>query len=109
MTFGVSLYLYIDKINAQTAIRLRIPALEKEIDELMENSVQLAYRVENFNNPQHLLELAEQPEYSHLKFPFVEDVMVISTGIASRSLSQQEDVKMGRYGARWPIYLGSKK
>ncbi len=110
-TFGLGLYLYIDKLNEQTAVRFKIPAIEKEIEELSQKNIQLAYQLENFNDPQHLLELAKQPEYSHLKFPFMKEVMVISTEIAKRYESPSEEIgpQDQRSTVKWPVYLGSSK
>ena len=107
---GLGLFLYLDKLNQQTALRFQIPVVEKEIEELSHKNVQLAFQLENFNNPQHLLELAKQPEYSHLKFPFMEDVMVISSEIAKR-YEKSEEVSADSHcpSAKWPIYLGSGK
>lgn len=105
--FGVSLYLYLDKINEQTNIRFKIPQIEKEIEELEQANIELAYQIENFKNPQHLLELAERPEYSHLKFPFAQEVMVISTEIAKRFEKSPEDDTQKSRKAQWPIFLGS--
>ncbi len=109
VSFGLGLYLYLDKINAQTEIRFKIPMLEKEIEEIEQSSIQLAYQLENFNNPKHLLELAQQPQYSHLKFPFSTEVMVISSEIAKRGESNSEKIEAIQPKARWPIFLGSSQ
>ena len=111
LTLGLGSFLYVDKLNQQTALRFQIPSLEKEIEEISQKNIQLAYQLENFNNPQHLLELAKQPEYSHLKFPYMEEVMVISSEIAKRYESTSEETRPldQRSLAKWPIYLGSSK
>lgn len=111
VTLGLGSFLYVDKLNQQTALRFQIPSVEKDIEEISQKNIQLAYQLENFNNPQHLLELAKQPEYSHLKFPFMEEVMVISSEIAKRYESTSEETRPAdqRSLAKWPIYLGSSK
>ncbi|MCH9632905.1 MAG: hypothetical protein S4CHLAM6_12490 [Chlamydiae bacterium] len=111
VVFGLGSFLYVDQLNQQTALRFQIPAIEKEIEEITQQNVQLAFQLENFNNPQHLLELAKQPEYSHLKFPFMEEVMVISSEIAKRYESTSEEIGPAdqRSLVKWPIYLGSSK
>ncbi len=108
--FGISLFLYLDKLNDQNALKLQIPLIEKEIHELSQQNVELAFQLENFKNPQHLLELAQQPEYSHLKFPFMEEVMIVSERIAQRYENKQDEVEVaGRVdGFKWPFYLGTK-
>lgn len=106
MTLGSFLYMYVDKLNAQTELRIQIPALAKEIDQVNQDIVHLSFEMERFKNPAHLMHLAKQPEYSHLKFPVLEEIMVIPTGLAQevqleKTIKTQQAIKL-------PIYLGSK-
>lgn len=111
LVLGFSLFLYIEKTNQQTKLRLELPKHEKQIEILAQKNIQLKYQLENFNNPQHLLELAKQPAYSHLKFPFLEEVLVISSEIAKKYEPKDDEIDASQNMTRvkWPIYLGSKK
>lgn len=76
-TMGWSLYLYIDKQNELVELRLAIPALAKEVKALSEENIRLKYQIDCFESPIHLMELARKPEFSHLRFPRVQDVVLI--------------------------------
>lgn len=74
---GLALFLHISRLNDLTRLRLTIPPLEKEVHNIQEEISRLRYQLEVFNNPIHLIELARQPEYSHLKFPLLSDITII--------------------------------
>lgn len=74
---GVTLYKYIDKMNELTELRLSIPLLEKEVQEIREKNVELSFQIESFESPLHLLELIRKPEFGHLKYPLQDDVIVL--------------------------------
>ncbi len=77
---GLTLYFTIEKQNQLMRLRLEVPKLEKELGALVEENRALSYRIEQFENPLHLMELASQPRFSHLKFPLDEEVMVLEYG-----------------------------
>jgi cell division protein FtsB len=70
-------YVYIDQRNHLTELRRVIPQLEKEVKRVHEENVSLRYEMNRFRDPRHLLELARQPQYRHLRFPSSEEVIVI--------------------------------
>jgi hypothetical protein len=74
---GLFLYKYIDKMNELTELRLSIPALAKELKETREENLELRYEIEQFESPIHLMELARKPEFGHLKYPSLEQVVII--------------------------------
>jgi hypothetical protein len=76
---GLTLYKYIDKMNGLTELRLSIPVLAKELQEINEKNIELKYAIETFESPLHLMELARKPEFGHLKYPALDAVMVIPT------------------------------
>ncbi|MFA6119355.1 MAG: hypothetical protein WCT85_02000 [Parachlamydiales bacterium] len=80
--FAMCLYSYIEKQNEVTSLKIEIPKVAKEIDNLKEEIKKMQYEVEVFENPAYLMQLIRQPEFSHLKHPFVEDVLNIPEGIA---------------------------
>lgn len=64
---ALGIYLYMDAHNALTEVRLAIPQVQKELRELREENKRLAFEVAKFESPDHLMQLARKPEYSHLK------------------------------------------
>ncbi len=74
---GVFLYLYINKVNDLTELRLNIPILARELKEIKEKNLELQYLIDCFESPLHLIEMADKPEFGHLKYPMVEDIFFI--------------------------------
>jgi hypothetical protein len=74
---GLTLYKYIDKLNELTELRLTIPSITKELKEIQEKNTEFYYAIEQFENPAHLMELAKKPEFGHLKYPSMTDVLLI--------------------------------
>jgi hypothetical protein len=79
---GISLYSYIEKQNEVTSLKIEIPKVAKEIQDYKAEIKKIQYEVKMFENPAYLMQLLSQPEYAHLKHPFVEDVLNIPEGIA---------------------------
>ena len=77
LTVGLTLFLYIDKLNDLTELRLAIPVLTKEVRILQAENMRLKYEIEQFESPIHLMELMRKPEFSHLHFPFLKDVVIL--------------------------------
>jgi hypothetical protein len=75
---GLTLYKSVDKHNELTALRLLIPLLTREVKEIHERNLELQYAINHFESPSHLMELARQPEFGHLKYPFHSDVIDFS-------------------------------
>jgi hypothetical protein len=73
----MTLYFYIDKQNELVELRLAIPILTKEVKALEEENERLRYQVNCFEDPIHLMELARQPEFSHLKYPKAHEVVLL--------------------------------
>lgn len=74
---GLTLYLYIDKLNELTELRLSIPILAKEVKEIQEKNLELQYAIETFESPLQLMELARKPEFGHLKYPKETDIIKV--------------------------------
>lgn len=77
LILGLHLYYYVDQQNELMELRLNIPPLSKELRALEEENLRLEYQVEQFESPVHLIELAQKPEFSHLKHPLQKDILVI--------------------------------
>lgn len=90
---------YLIKQNEVTAARVEIPKLSKEIKALKEELCSMQYAVDAAENPDRLLELAKQSEYSHLKFP--QDFHIVK---ANETLLQTEEITPS---TRSPLVVGS--
>jgi len=105
--FGFSFYSYLDKQNNCTELRMRLPKVVKEIERIREENNSFQYQIECFENPEHLLSISGRSEFSHLKYPFTQDVLTVQEGLALQSESSEEDAaKSGK--AKVPIAIGAK-
>lgn len=84
--FGVCLYSYLDTQNELTHLKIQIPEAEKEIRLIREESRRLAFEVDRFENPAHLIELAHHPEYSHLRHPLLREILTVPEAFATNDL-----------------------
>lgn len=72
---GLTLYSYIDKINGLTELRLAIPVLAREVRDAHEKNLELQYAIDTFESPLHLMEMARKPEFGHLKYPTLDEII----------------------------------
>ncbi len=63
-------------------MKIRVPEVEKEIKLVREESRRLAYEIDKFENPAHLIELAHNPEFSHLKHPLLREILTVPEAFA---------------------------
>ncbi|MCI5052936.1 MAG: hypothetical protein MRY21_07385 [Simkaniaceae bacterium] len=80
-SFGFMLYGYLEATNALTIKRMQLPELAKQLAAIQENNARLQFEVDSFENPSHLLELLAKKEYSHLKHPVVDQVLLINQSV----------------------------
>lgn len=74
---GACFYSYLNLQNALTHLKIQIPQKEREIQLIREENSRLAYEIGQFESPNHLIELASRPEYSHLKHPVLKEVLTV--------------------------------
>lgn len=74
---GLALYKYIDKLNELTELRLSIPVLAREVKEIHEKNMEMHYAIEHFESPVHLMEMARKPEFGHLRYPSIPEVILL--------------------------------
>lgn len=84
--FGLCLYSYLDLQNQLTQLKIQLPEVEKEIKGIREENRSLAYQVNQFENPSHLIELAHRPEYSHLKHPLLREILTVPEAYATNDV-----------------------
>lgn len=82
VALGLSLYSFIDQQNDVTELRMQLPALSKELKTIQEENMRLQYQIDQFENPQHLMDLARQNEFSHLKHPLSKEIVTLEQGLA---------------------------
>ncbi|MFI5334947.1 MAG: hypothetical protein ACHQT8_07305, partial [Chlamydiales bacterium] len=75
---GFCLYSFIDLQNEVTEMRIKLPKLAKELKTTLEENGRLRYEIEQFENPEHLMQLARAPQYSHLKHPLSKEILSIT-------------------------------
>ncbi len=79
---GLSVYFYLETQNELTQLKIRLPEVEKEIKIVREENRRLAYEIDQFENPSHLIELAHHPEFSHLKHPLLREILTVPEAFA---------------------------
>jgi hypothetical protein len=73
-----TLYAYLNKHNALTQLRIKLPQVKKELKAVEEENVRLRFEIEKFEHPLHLMELARKPQYAHLKHPHSSEIIVLA-------------------------------
>jgi len=104
---GVCLYSYVDKQNEVTRLRLEIPLIAKQIKDIREENTRLQYEIDQFENPQHLMELARNHEYSHLKHPFARDIVTVQEGLTLGAPSEDRS-DIGQIRPKVTLAIGAK-
>lgn len=77
LMMGLFLYAYIVKQNSITELRLQIPSASRELQTILQENTRLQFEIDRFMNPRHLMELAREPRFSHLKHPLTDEVVTI--------------------------------
>ncbi|HSX13058.1 MAG TPA: hypothetical protein VLE96_01375 [Chlamydiales bacterium] len=75
---GFCLYSYLDAQNDLTQLKMQLPKVEKEIELIEEETQRLSYKIDKFENPTNLIELAHKPEYRHLRHPVLREILTVS-------------------------------
>lgn len=75
--FGVLLFFYLEKQNELTHLKIQLPQLEKQIAKTREEISRLRYEVDQFENPTHLIELVHRPEFGHLRYPLLKEILTV--------------------------------
>lgn len=81
--FAFCLYSYLNMQNEVTELKIRLPEVEKQIQLVQEENRRLGYKIEQFENPAHLIELAHYPEYAHLRHPLIKEILTVPEAFAS--------------------------
>lgn len=82
LCFGLCLYSYLDMQNGLTRLRIEVPKLARTLRQIQEENARLKYKIEEFENPERLLQLTQQKSFSHLQFPLIKEVVILKQGLA---------------------------
>lgn len=77
---SLTLYMYIEKQNELTELRLAIPALSKEVKSIQEENNRLRYEIDRLESPIVLMEVMNKPEFTHLKYPYLNEEIFLPKG-----------------------------
>jgi len=105
--FGICLYSYVDKQNEVTRLRLEIPYIANQIKDIRQENTRLQYEIDQFENPQHLMELARHSEYSNLKQPFVREIVTVQEGLAL-GVPSEDRADIGQSRPKVTLAIGAK-
>jgi cell division protein FtsL len=72
-----TLYTIVFQQNQLTELRLKIPALNKQLKSITEENNRLQYEIDRFESPIHLMELARKPEFGYLKHPNLNEITIL--------------------------------
>jgi len=108
LLFGFLLYSYVDRQNDVTRLRLEIPKIAKEIQDIKEENTRLQYEIDLFESPQHLMQLASCSEFSHLKHPLFKDVVRIDEGLALQVITEEKEEVLS-IKPKLPLAVGSRQ
>lgn len=105
--FGCCLCSYINTQNAVTRLRLEIPILSAELNKLKEQNNRLKYEIDLFESPAHLMQLARCSEFSHLKYPMLQEILTVSETVIlpKCSLEKEKDFPP----LKWNVAIGAKQ
>jgi len=71
------LYAFINQQNQIVKLRLQIPQVQKELALIEQENTRLQFQIDQFESPTHLMELKKKPQYSHLKQPLEDDIIIV--------------------------------
>ena len=104
---GFALYSYLTEQNKCTELKMRLPKIAKEIEAINQENAQLHYQIVCFESPDHLLGMAKNPEYAHLKFPYSQDVLTVKEGLALQLPSADDTASTTK--SKSTVVVGAKQ
>ncbi|MEX0961291.1 MAG: hypothetical protein WDZ28_00330 [Simkaniaceae bacterium] len=104
---GLLLTSYLQKQNEVVELRLSLPKVREELAEIHEENIRLSYEVNAFENPDRLMELLRSQDFSHLKYPYLCDVIALQK--TGPLLAKKRDVEEKKgLSFKAPHLMGSK-
>jgi hypothetical protein len=90
LVFAFSFYFYIEKQNELTKLKIELPKKTVELTHIKEEIKELQYALEQLESPSRLMELSTSKQFSHLKYPFLKDILNVEEGLALNESSKKE-------------------
>ncbi len=88
---AIAIYCYLEQQHHYKCAKLLLPKYSREIAFLREEVASYRYQINSFKNPEKLLKMVARPEYAHLSFPLVRDIITLEKeGESSSDLSRKE-------------------
>lgn len=104
---GCCLCSYVSTQNAVTRLRLEIPILSSEIKQLREQNNRLKYEIDLFESPEHLMQLTRLSEFSHLKYPALQEILTLSEAVVVQKPCVEQ--KKDHPNLKWNLAVGAKQ
>lgn len=104
--YALLFYRYLAMQNEVTQARLEIPKLAEELKTIEETSAKLKFQIDAFENPDRLIELSRERAFSHLKYPYLAEIVRMP---AQAPLSpDKENEVVAPHTHRPPLVVGAK-
>lgn len=77
---AVTMFAHIKKRNQLTELSLVLPRVENEVKNLQRENTRLQYEIDSLESPIRMMEYSRQPDFGHLKYPYIRDVIILKEG-----------------------------
>lgn len=68
---------------------MEIPKLVKSLKQLEEENAYLSLEIKRLESPDRLIKLLRQKEYSHLRYPYVDEIIKVDRKASSATPSKE--------------------
>ncbi len=96
--FGLLCYAMVEKQNQVMQMRMDIPLLEKQIEQLEQKNAEILFALTKNRAPSLLMHLAKQEKFAYLVHPFSTDVLAFQESLGfvdSYSTGKEKQEKSG--------------
>ena len=100
-------YKILQKQNLINYYSLHIPKVTKELKVLEEENLKLKFCIDQFESPDHLMQLVKSAPYAHLRFPVVKDVVHLPEGIALKQEGEDCQKSLRHYKTEPVLAVGA--
>lgn len=101
------LFSYLEKQNELTELRIYVPKLVKEVKFIQEDNTRFRYQIQEFEGPEHLMLLASESQFSHLKYPLNKEILVLEdSSQLESSISKKKESSFSQF--KHTLAVGAK-
>jgi hypothetical protein len=109
MITGYLQYRYLEKQNEVTKLRLEIPKASAALIKIQEENERLKYKIDQFEDPAKLIQLARRPEFSYLKSGLSENILTVKSTDTNFCPQQTHfSENFHAISKKQPLFLGAK-